>query len=279
MNCEHAAKLLDAVFDDEVDAASSAEFRAHLQGCPACAARWEERVSLSDMLHAMPRMQAPAPLRAAVASMASREHTGAAVRWPMQVPAWRPWQARRTLQAWRTWQTWRGALTLAGVAALAFALGLGVARRANEPPPLDEIVALHAATLTLRGAPEPFSHGVPSDDRHTVKPWLASRIDFAPPVPDLQSLGFRLQGARIEPLRHTRAAVLTWHIRNHALDLIVWRTDESAGEHAATAAPSFDRWRGFGMARWTESGLHHVAVSDVDAADLQRFVAALVRSQ
>ena len=38
MNCAMAVRMLDAHFDNEVDAATAADVASHLAGCAACAA-------------------------------------------------------------------------------------------------------------------------------------------------------------------------------------------------------------------------------------------------
>jgi anti-sigma factor RsiW len=62
---------------------------------------------------------------------------------------------------------------------------------------------------------------VASNDQHTVKPWLAARLDYAPPVRDLAALGFPLAGARIDEIDGVQVAVLVYRYREHVVDVFV----------------------------------------------------------
>jgi RNA polymerase sigma-70 factor (ECF subfamily) len=55
-------------------------------------------------------------------------------------------------------------------------------------------------------------------------------------------------------------------IRNHPIDLYVW-----PGDIREATPLQVTLHRGFGIAHWSENGLHFAAVSDVDPRDLERF--------
>jgi anti-sigma factor RsiW len=109
---------------------------------------------------------------------------------------------------------------------------------------------------------------VASSDRHTVKPWLSARLDFSPPVNDLKDEGFELAGGRIEVLRGRRVAILVYRHRLHFIDVFVQPLPSGAPAHSGSL-------RGFHLAHAMGDGMDFLAVSDVDAAVLQDFVARL----
>ena len=106
-----------------------------------------------------------------------------------------------------------------------------------------------------------------SSDRHTVKPWFAGRVDFAPHVPDLAADGFPLIGGRVDTVARHSGAALVYGRRLHTIDLFVWPTS------TAEAATMSESYHGFAVMHWTDRGLTYWAVSDVAREDLATFVA------
>ena len=248
MHCEHARKLLDAHIDGELDGGTSAQLAQHLQSCPACARRLAERLALRDALRGLPVHRAPAGMREAILE-----------RLDTAVP--KTAKKRRLILGW-----WQAAAMVAVPAAIAFGLGIWTASPPLEPDMRDAVAERHAAWLAEAGA-EPR---IASADRHAIKPWFAGRVDFAPPVRDLDAAGFRLVGGRLDRLGSTPAAVVAYRIRNHAIELFVWR-----GPGTRAVSPSALTRRGYAIITWAEDDLRFAAVSDVDPGDLQRFVAAI----
>lgn len=245
MNCQQLGQALDRHLDRELDAATATEVEIHLAACAECAAKRAERRELVDRVRReAPQYAAPAALRDRV-----RRQTGMA-----GVPRERT--PRRP--------TW---LHAAAIAALAATVGLAVGLRFGAPAADDTrreaVVVSHVASL----APPQRLVEVASSDRHSIKPWFAGRIDFAPPVRDLAQEGYTLLGARLDHVADRPAAVVIYRIRNHIVNLFVWR----ASAEAQQAPVELAKVRGFPMATWAQGGLRFAAVSDVDANDLDRF--------
>ncbi|MGH8616321.1 MAG: anti-sigma factor family protein [Burkholderiales bacterium] len=242
MNCAHAAQLLDAYLDGEVDAATRLDMAEHLAVCPACTVARAAREALVQ------RARAAAPRHAAPAGLVYRLRKEAETR------------ARPGRLHGLRWLP--AAAVVLAVAAGSAALGYHAGRSVPAPPPFEALVASHVASLT------PGTHllDVGSGDRHTVKPWLQGRIDFAPAVRDLAAQGYLLLGARLDRVDTHPAAAIVYRIRNHVINLYVWRAEDGRG-----APPAFARARGYGVATWTESGLAYAAISDVDRRDLEAF--------
>ena len=118
---------------------------------------------------------------------------------------------------------------------------------------------------------QPFD--VASSDRHTVKPWLASRLTLGAEVVDLAEAGFPLAGGRVDIVDRSAIATLVYRRREHWIDVseLPLRLDATAAEFDAS---TFD---GFRVRRWRDAARAYVAVSDIDAGELDVFVDAFRR--
>ena len=100
----------------------------------------------------------------------------------------------------------------------------------------DELIAGY-----IRVAMSEHGVDVASSDRHTVKPWFAGRIDYAPPVYDLTREGFPLVGGRIDLVDGRKVAVLVYRRNQHRIALScgprVGRTPASVTQTTASPSP------------------------------------------
>jgi len=235
--CEEARLLLQAELDGELEPARIAGLAAHVAACPACAATRQELGALSRQLRgAMAYHPAPDRLRAAV-----RTRLGAP---PAGPPRWRA-----------------PAAGFAAGFALAACLALVVVLPRQGDAPVDELVASHIRALQATHLLD-----VASTDQHTVKPWFDGRLDFAPPVRDLAADGFVLEGGRLDYLDGRPVAALVYRRARHVLNLFIWPTAEG------DAPPGASTTQGYIALRWTEAGMRHAVVSDLNRAELDRFV-------
>jgi len=257
MNCHEAMALLPCFSDAELDALQSAEVEKHLLGCAPCSAQRDALATLRLRIRdEAPYYSAPATLHERIRATIARasQATGAAVRRPRE--------------RWR----WLSAGALAGSAVTVFAWFLGSAvfdwRVAND---LDtEAAANHTrATLSQRLT------DVVSSDRHTVKPWLSSRLDYSPPVQDFAADGLPLVGGRLDSLAGQTIATLVYRYREHTIDVFV----RPLGPGAAASPPTLTTQRGFNIAHAKGAGMEWWGVSDVSADVLSGLVARLARGE
>ena len=160
------------------------------------------------------------------------------------------------------------ALRWAAAVLISVALGWAIGRFGPQPADArleDQVVA---GFLRLSASEHPVD--VASSNRHTVKPWFAGRIDFAPPVLDLTTEGFPLVGGRVDVVDGRKVAVLVYRRSQHFVALYLW-----PGEAAAT--PVRATRDGFAIRRWGRDRFVLSAVSDIAGQDLDGFVAAFDR--
>jgi len=153
-------------------------------------------------------------------------------------------------------------LIFAPAFAMALLLGAGLGLYLARPGEEAELVASHVrATLGNRLI------DVASADQHTVKPWLSARLPYSPPVADLSSEGYPLQGARLDYVGGKRVAVLVYQRHQHVIDVYVW-PDGEARERA------FAR-DGFNVERFARGGMRYALVSDLNRNELRDFAKLL----
>ncbi|MFL6697698.1 MAG: hypothetical protein ACJ8GJ_11065 [Vitreoscilla sp.] len=255
---------LDALMDDELDAAASLALQRRLAVEPALQRRFEARRALRAALrtHAT-RHAAPAALRANLEAML-------AVSAPASAPAdastgVTPARIPRRLPA-LPWLTGLGGAVVATLCTLAAvdpgALGWhrGQALGSRQTAEASEAVSAHTRALLVDHPIE-----VASSDQHAVRPWLSARLNFVPPVADFSAQGFALVGARRDVLSGQTAAALVYRHGAHVISVFVRPAESSA----AAGAEATRVVRGFNVIERTQGGLAFCLVSDVNPADLR----------
>ena len=245
MTCPDCERLLPQYVDRELDEALAERVAEHAAGCPVCRERLSQAQNLSLLVQRAPYYEAPERLRAALGTRAPRQRVT-----PRLVAI-----AATAL------------LAVAGTAVVVPRFRTAVdARRAADAGSAAtiaaEVVDNHVRALMADRVFE-----VASTDQHTVKPWFAGKLDFSPPVVDLASEGYPLQGGRLDYVGGRRVAALVYTRRKHTIDVFAWPASEP------DRGISTETLRGFHVLHWTHGGMSLWAVSDLNEAELQQFVA------
>jgi anti-sigma factor RsiW len=251
VNCREAQVLLCAYIDEELDLVHSLDLEAHVRECPSCAASLKQQEAIRGAVSAHTQYYAaPAQLRAAVERRAAA-HFGLLERSSLG-----PWWSGK-------WMTLAAACALAAVALVFLRLGPGL------PPPgardvTREVVDSHVRSLLAKHLVD-----VESTDQHTVKPWFAGKLDFAPDVRDLASGGFVLVGGRLDYMHSRTVAALVYRRRQHAINVFTWPAREG------DRGPRVEERDGYHVVSWVRGGMAWWAVSDLNAAELQELAKLL----
>ncbi|MEO7053749.1 MAG: zf-HC2 domain-containing protein [Rhizomicrobium sp.] len=246
MTCDEALKT-QAYLDGELDAAQSLEVEAHLEHCAQCQALAIDHADLKSAMAGATYHRAPAALRAKI---------GAALDGESKIV---PLPVRRKPGFWLGAGSGAGGMAIA--ASLAFLL----------LAPANTMVA-DLGDAHVRSLMGEHLIDVASSDHHTVKPWFAGHADVSPPAEDFKADGFTLVGGRIDYVHGARAAVVVYRHGAHIINLFTW------ADHNVRLPGAGSR-DGYRMIFWKQKDLALAAVSDVDPAELDKFVGLVKKSQ
>jgi len=233
--------LTQAALDGELDAADMLDFENRLAGNASLAAEYGRLKTLREVMRReLVKPVAPQALRERVARMAT----------PSIAP-----RATRAAPPWR-----------AMAASAVFAAGLGSASTwlALRPSIQDTNLAGTLIADHKRGLLSGQPVDVASSDRHTVKPWFATRFALAPKVVDLAPQGFPLAGGRIDVIAGAPAPVLIYRHNEHFISL-------TALPAQAALPPQALVIEGYSVQVWRDGGTDYWAISDIDPAELSKF--------
>jgi anti-sigma factor RsiW len=248
MDCPTCEAMVDAYVDRELPPSECIAFERAVEICPDCRQRLDTARRLSALLRELPVEPAPDLLHARI-ERELRTISGATRTHP-QPNTWR-WSAM--------------------AASLVVAIGIGwlgasvVGQGAREA---DQLVAGY-----MRVSASDTGVEVASSDRHTVKPWFAGRIDYAPPVHDLGAEGFPLIGGRIDVVDGRKLAMLVYRYNNHRIALTLWPSSS-----AGNVAPSLTQRDGFALVGWRHGSFEMRAVADTSPSRMISFAAAVDRA-
>jgi anti-sigma factor RsiW len=244
MNCRDALELAHAYIDGELELVKSLEIEQHLAGCAACKVQVDSLREAATSLRAHASYHAaPAALRARVAASLRREAEPA----PQASP--------------RGWT--RLLAPTAFALLLLVAIGPWLLRPGAEERIARDVVAGHVRSMLGNHLTD-----VASSDQHTVKPWIAGKLDFSPPVRDLSAQGFVLAGGRLDYLDQQNVLALVYLHRKHVVNLFIWPEERDRPLRQSSL-------RGYNVAHFAHGGMAYWAVSDLNPEELKGFGALL----
>jgi anti-sigma factor RsiW len=248
MHCDKVQLLIDGYLDGQLDLERNLEIEAHLGTCAACGPVRQNAVELrSAIKDEVPYFRAPRGLEKNVRAMIHKQA---------------PTTSRAGALSWQ----W------VGVAAAVVLLVFGGARLGTNwfGPSHEQLIAQEIVTSHIRSLMANHLSDVVSTDQHTVKPWFDGKLDFAPPVVNLEQAGFPLVGGRLDYADGRPVAALVYKQRLHYINLFVWPSTERQNERVVAEVRG-----GYNLLHWTQGGMTFWAVSDLATDELRTFVALL----
>ena len=243
---ERDERLMSALVDGEAD---EGELRGLLgpvdAASPLSASLLRRHAILRSLSGAIRRSavryEAPAQLRASVMRMTRVQARSA------NLPSiWHSWAARF-------------AVPVLATALLSSTATVLLTRNADADMFEAQLASAHLRTLIT---PNPVD--VASSDQHTVKPWFAGKLKYAPPVEDFSAQGFSLTGGRIEVFGGEPVSALLYQSKKHLINLYVL----PASQGRSIKAPGSTQRNGFNIVTYADQAFTYIAISDLNAAEL-----------
>ncbi len=251
MICKDAQNLINGYVDGELDLIRNLEIERHIQDCALCTQDYKNQQVLSNAIKTGSLyFKAPADLRRRI-QLSLRKAAKAEA-------------GRRMLPKW--WFNIAAPMAAAAVILLALVPFL-------RGPSADDLLAGEVISSHVRSLMASHLADVSSSDQHTVKPWFAGKLNFSPPVEDLAKQGFPLIGGRLDYVDNRPVAALIYQRQKHFINLFIWPSGSDSDVETKTVLR-----QGYNLFHWTRSGMTFWAVSDLNNAELQKFV-QLVQNQ
>lgn len=246
---ERDERLLSALVDGEAD---EGELRGLLgpvdAASPLSASLLRRHAILRSLSGAIRRSavryEAPAQLRASVMRMTRMTRAQA--------------QSANLSSVWYSWVA-RFAVPVLATALISSTATVLLTRNADADMFEAQLASAHLRTLIT---PNPVD--VASSDQHTVKPWFAGKLKYAPPVEDFSAQGFSLTGGRIEVFGGEPVSALLYQSKKHLINLYVL----PASQGRSIKAPGSTQRNGFNIVTYADQAFTYIAISDLNAAEL-----------
>jgi anti-sigma factor RsiW len=249
--CSNWSVALHGYIDYELDAAHAYAFEQHVATCAKCATELASYREMKMLLGKKEvRWPIPYGLHAKILGAIDAE---ASVPVSSRHVGMRRSSLFSLLDFVRQWSF------VPSFAALAAALLLVVMPPTQQNLVQEQLLSSHVRSLLVSHLTD-----VATSDQHTVKPWFNGKIDFSPPVVDLATEGFPLVGGRVDYVGGRVVAALVYRRHGHVINLFIWPSPESASVSAAERD-------GYSLLSWSKDGLIYWAVSDLAAAEIDKF--------
>jgi anti-sigma factor RsiW len=250
MTCTDCRELLNAYLDLELMPDEAKDVRDHLSECADCSRAYAELEAASTVLQRdLVNYAAPDVLKARIRSALVESNARATPRVTTS-PQWLRFAAAGLM-----------------IAVISSAATYGAVRDRSSRAMQDDLLSSHVRSLMPGHLTD-----VASNDTHNVKPWFNGRVNLSPPVPRLDSAGFKLDGGRLDYVNGRPVAALVYSRRQHVINVFSWPEAGDDKDHSPVTS------QGYHVVGWRSGNLAFWAVSDLNSAELADFVTQFKRT-
>lgn len=260
MTCENITPLISAHVDSELSPDKESRVAAHLEICGACRAMADDYRMLSRQLRDQGRLGASSDLRNRI-----REKLAEEVERTLSPSTDAP-RVSQLARKGTVVADWRQLAATLALCVLSSAATFHFTRSYDQTDEAEGALASAHVRALLQDNPLQ----VTSSDSHTVRPWFAGRVDFAPTVKDLAEQGYPLLGGRLDLVAGQRVAVAVYKRNLHWINVYMWQ----AGAAIPIADGATTR-SGYNIFKWTRDGVVYCAMSDANLGELRKLQALL----
>ena len=245
MTCNEIRELLNSLVDNELPVVEADAVNTHLEHCIECQLEHQLIADLHKTMSKVTRYSVPESL----AMQVSNQIASIDAKQPRNIKM-------------NQWLILAGTHVTAALfgAIILFSL---VSLLDNSAPAQDDIISVHVRSMMDQKLTQ-----ITTGESHTVKPWFAGKVDYAPPVYDLATDGFPLIGGRVDQLNDRNVAVLVYQRRKHWINLFI-EVATSNKQRLETK-----RWsrNGYNVVSSQQGDFVYLAVSELSADELEKFM-------
>ena len=242
MNCDEVRRFLDAYVDGELDLTHQLDVETHLTGCPDCQDAADQIANFSSLVRMdMEVYDAPRGLKSKIRTSLRKESE----------PKF----------AW-FFEYSRPLAYATAVLVLSFALAWAwvTLSPSKDQDLVAEAISNHSRSLMV-------SHLVDcrSSDLQTVRPWFNGKLDYSPPMVELNQAGYTLVGGRVDILENRPVAAIVYQRGKQIINLFVWPATRRKIDMDVRSE------RGYQFCGWNQAGLNYLCISEMSGDDLEKF--------
>jgi anti-sigma factor RsiW len=266
--CDGYSVAVLLYLDNELKGQELEDFQNHLSGCDDCQQKLAEEDALSRLL------RRSRPLYTASDSLRARVSAASAIATANLQPPKAPERLHQRIYrllvgpfraAMQPSLHWKALTAAVLVIAFGFAFVPAIVQQARATAYVDTAVEAHRRYLD--GA---LPLEIQSDSPSEVTKWFAGKVPFrfelpAPQATDQKAV-YQLSGARLVNYRGSYAALVTYHMREQKISVLVASSDTAVaagGDKARTGNILFHYFKrdSYDVATWSSHGLTYALVS------------------